>query len=210
MTLLGYLPPRRDQWDEVLTVARRGYKDFCNEVIIKREMLVNEPVEDHPLSQNTGSRWKTFFEDSEIMEQIQRDIVRTHPDIHFFSSGSANDSVEASKANPVHAAMSRALFVFAKLNPGIRYVQGMNEIYAPLFYTFKTCKDKSYEDDAEADAFNCFVMLISEFRDHFCKQVRTSSSSVFLFFPYQLLVSRSNIIRFVCVCVCWDKWFRAA
>ena len=32
--------------------------------------------------------------------------------------------------------------VFAKLNPGIRYVQGMNEILAPLFYVFKNDPDE--------------------------------------------------------------------
>lgn len=34
-------------------------------------------------------------------------------------------------------ALKNILIVFAKLNPGIRYVQGMNEILAPLFYVFK-------------------------------------------------------------------------
>lgn len=30
--------------------------------------------------------------------------------------------------------MSRILFIYAKLNPKILYVQGMNEILAPIFY----------------------------------------------------------------------------
>ena len=30
----------------------------------------------------------------------------------------------------------RILFVYAKLNPGVRYVQGMNEILAPMYYVF--------------------------------------------------------------------------
>lgn len=34
-------------------------------------------------------------------------------------------------------ALKNILIVFAKLNPGIRYVQGMNEILAPLFYVFR-------------------------------------------------------------------------
>jgi len=29
------------------------------------------------------------------------------------------------------------LLIFAKLNAGIRYVQGMNEILAPLFFVFR-------------------------------------------------------------------------
>lgn len=34
------------------------------------------------------------------------------------------------------------LIVFAKLNPGIRYVQGMNEILAPLFYVLRNDPDE--------------------------------------------------------------------
>jgi hypothetical protein len=30
--------------------------------------------------------------------------------------------------------MSRILYIHAKLNPRIQYVQGMNEILAPIFY----------------------------------------------------------------------------
>jgi hypothetical protein len=27
--------------------------------------------------------------------------------------------------------------MYAKLNPGLRYIQGMNELIAPLYYIFK-------------------------------------------------------------------------
>ena len=30
--------------------------------------------------------------------------------------------------------MTRILFIFARLNPKVQYVQGMNEIIAPIFY----------------------------------------------------------------------------
>lgn len=67
--------------------------------------------------------------------------------------------------------MKRALFVYAKLNPGIKYVQGMNEIYAPIYHQFATDTDSVAAQHAEADAFFCFVELISEFRDHFCQHL---------------------------------------
>ena len=38
--------------------------------------------------------------------------------------------------------MARVLFIFAKLNPGLTYVQGMNELLAPLYHLFRT--DKVY------------------------------------------------------------------
>ncbi|CAB1318932.1 unnamed protein product [Coregonus sp. 'balchen'] len=34
--------------------------------------------------------------------------------------------------------VERILFIYAKLNPGIAYVQGMNEVVGPLYYTFAT------------------------------------------------------------------------
>lgn len=99
------------------------------------------------------------------MEQIDRDVMRTHPDIHFFSGDSSS-----AKSNQVdivpflllcffffqvgsvtyillsflvcmafsfQEALRNILIIYAKLNPGVRYVQGMNEILAPLFYIFK-------------------------------------------------------------------------
>ena len=37
--------------------------------------------------------------------------------------------------------VERILFIFAKLNPGQSYVQGMNEICGPIYYTFATDPD---------------------------------------------------------------------
>ena len=39
--------------------------------------------------------------------------------------------------------LARVLFVYAKLNPGIRYVQGMNEILAVLYYCFLSFGEES-------------------------------------------------------------------
>ena len=65
----------------------------------------------------------------------------------------------------------RALFIFAKLNSGVRYVHGMNEVYAPLYFVFKTDRDTSWSDHAEGDAFFCYVELLTDFRDNFCKSL---------------------------------------
>ncbi|WIA33086.1 hypothetical protein OEZ86_006240 [Tetradesmus obliquus] len=127
--------------------------------------------EDHPLSLQSTSKWHTYFKDNEVMEQIDRDVMRTHPDMHFFSGDSAD-------AEQHRREMKRCLFMYAKLNPGLRYIQGMNELLAPLYYLFKTDPDATSGRYAEADAFYCFVELISEFRDHFCQQLDNSSSGI--------------------------------
>ena len=78
------------------------------------------------------------------------------------------------------------------LRPGHSYVQGMNEILAPIYYVF--CQEieaaaadaslKSLGEDSimptaleealkavEADAFFCFTNLMAELRDHFCSKL---------------------------------------
>lgn len=52
-------------------------------------------------------------------------------------------------------ALKRILFIFAKLNPGIRYVQGMNEVLAPLYYVFKTDIDETNAVSAALDWCRC-------------------------------------------------------
>ncbi|XP_042395474.1 TBC1 domain family member 13-like isoform X3 [Zingiber officinale] len=123
--------------------------------------------DEHPLSLGKTSVWNQFFKDAEIIEQIDRDVKRTHPDMQFFNG-------DSSFAVSNQEVMRRILIIFAKLNPGIRYVQGMNEILAPLFYVFKNDPEANNAEYAEADAFFCFVELLSGFRDNFCQKLDNS------------------------------------
>ncbi|KAK8572856.1 hypothetical protein V6N13_048417 [Hibiscus sabdariffa] len=194
--LLGYLPPDRVQWSSELAKKRSEYKQFKEELLMnpteitrKLEKSVVHEIDhsksessgllsrsqvthgEHPLSLGESSIWNQFFQDSEIIEQIDRDVKRTHPDMHFFCGDS-----QLAKSN--QDALKDILVVFAKLNPGIRYVQGMNEILAPLFYVFRNDPDEEMAAAAEADSFFCFVELLSGFRDHFCKQLDNSNVGI--------------------------------
>lgn len=40
--------------------------------------------------------------------------------------------------------VERILFIYAKLNPGQSYVQGMNEIIGPIYYLFATDADSDW------------------------------------------------------------------
>jgi len=120
------------------------------------------------------TKWDAYFADSDLREEIQKDVDRTHTDIAFFATerdASRRDEIGASPARKRlpgthYDAMLRILFVYAKLNPGIRYVQGMNEILAPIYYVF--AKDEYQSLHAEADSFWCFTLLMVEIRDGFC------------------------------------------
>ncbi|CAN4120807.1 unnamed protein product [Withania somnifera] len=190
--LLGYLPTEKALWPTELAKKRSQYKNFKEELLMnpseitrkleKSLTLDNERavIEDkgelprseitqgeHPLSLGKNSIWNQFFQDTEIIEQIDRDVKRTHPDMHFFSG-----DTPFAKSN--QDSLRNILIVFAKLNPGIRYVQGMNEILAPLFYVFRNDPNEENAASAEADTFFCFVELLSGFRDHFCQQLDNS------------------------------------
>uniref|UniRef100_A0A3B3T0P2 TBC1 domain family member 13 n=1 Tax=Paramormyrops kingsleyae TaxID=1676925 RepID=A0A3B3T0P2_9TELE len=74
--------------------------------------------------------------------------------------------------------VERVLFVYAKLNPGIAYVQGMNEVVGPLYYTFATDPNREWKEHAEADTFFCFTNLMSENRDNFIQTLDDSHCGI--------------------------------
>jgi len=189
--LLGYLPTDRGLWPYELEKKRNQYSAYKEEFLLnpseklrrieesklsrKKEINIERTGllprlkvtnEEHPLSSGKSSLWNQYFQESEILEQIDRDVKRTHPDLPFFSAKSNQESLR------------RILIIFSKLNPSIRYVQGMNEVLAPLFYVFKNDPDQSSSASAEADTYFCFVELLSGFRDNYCKHLDNSSVGI--------------------------------
>uniref|UniRef100_A0A0A1WG69 TBC1 domain family member 13 n=1 Tax=Zeugodacus cucurbitae TaxID=28588 RepID=A0A0A1WG69_ZEUCU len=74
--------------------------------------------------------------------------------------------------------VQRILFLYAKLNPGQGYVQGMNEIVGPIYYIMASDPDLEYRKYAEADCFFCFTALMSEIRDFFIKTLDDSEGGI--------------------------------
>jgi TBC1 domain family member 13 len=151
--LLGFLPPNRALWDSAVQERRALYAEFVRDLTVdpSRDSKGDDTL--HPLVQTSESGepeekehvrltderssstigvkktvWEQYFEDSEIQEEVDKDVRRTLPHLHFFNSDPETGSTEH------YEALKRILFVYAKLNPGIRYVQGMNEILGPLYY----------------------------------------------------------------------------
>ncbi|XP_050715300.1 TBC1 domain family member 13-like [Eriocheir sinensis] len=74
--------------------------------------------------------------------------------------------------------VERILFIYAKLNPGQSYVQGMNEIIGPIYYTFANDPNLAFRENAEADCFWCFIALMGEIRDFFIRTLDDSESGI--------------------------------
>lgn len=75
-------------------------------------------------------------------------------------------------------AISRILFVHAKLNPAESYTQGMNEIVATLFFVLATDDAEEWRQHCEADTFFCFTNLMAEIRDVFIQSLDESESGL--------------------------------
>ncbi|XP_073111090.1 uncharacterized protein [Elaeis guineensis] len=183
--LLGYLPAEIDAWEGELASNRLRYAELKEELLVNPSEYLRKEDEtlsasknsrimgvdgqlsrqeifngDHPLSLGNDSIWHQYFKDGEIVEQIDRDLERTHPDIKFFSG-----DISHSKRN--QKAMRNILLLFAKLNPAIGYVQGMNEVLAPLYYVFSTDPNEQNAVNPQFYAFRWITLLLTqEFEFH--------------------------------------------
>ncbi|GJM92137.1 hypothetical protein PR202_ga08571 [Eleusine coracana subsp. coracana] len=171
--LLGYLPNDRSLWEEELAKKRSQYAAFKEEFLsnpVETSQRLDSEAHHMENSKHVANGLLQRSEYSEIMEQIDRDVKRTHPDMHFFCG-------DSSFAKSNQESLKNVLFLFAKLNAGIRYVQGMNEILAPLFFVFRSDPD---DKNAvwKADSFFCFVELLSGFRDNFCQKLDNSAVGI--------------------------------
>ena len=186
--LLGYLPADTAAWERVLASKRGEYAQFVDDFAAPAAAPAHAATEDdHPLSSAPDSAWATHFQattkDAELVAQIARDVERTHPDLAFFAGAG------------VRHALARVLLVFAKTNPALAYVQGMNELLAPIYYVFASADKEevggggkrcggdasatpSPHSPPEADAFWCLVALMADFRDNFCAALDDSSGGV--------------------------------
>lgn len=160
-------------------------------------------VKDHPLNKAKESDWNTLFKDLELWDEIEKDTKRTRSEISFFldktnppsnypilSRYVKKDPRFTSKTEQFHKinqeerpevqhdVMTRILFLYAKLNPGVRYVQGMNEILAPIYYCFSHDQNPFFQKYIESDSFFCFSILMGEIKDGFLRSLDNSISGI--------------------------------
>lgn len=95
--------------------------------------------------------------------------------------------------------LERILFLYAKLNPGQGYVQGMNEIVGPIYYAFACDPDQNWREHAEADTFFCFTNLMAEIRDFFIKSLDEAEFGINAMMEKLVGEVKTN---------CYDVWLR--
>lgn len=109
-----------------------------------------------------------YWDDWLLYESIEKDVTRTHPALHFFAENSSH-----------HEALQRILYLYAMLNPGIKYVQGMNELVGTLYYVLgNQMSFEPWREHVEADTFFCFSLLMIDVRDLFIRNLDEASCGI--------------------------------
>ena len=159
---LEYLPKERARWEATERARREEYGRFLEEFCASTTTTT------------TSGAWIDARRGDELAEQIDRDVARVHPDMHFF-----NDEGEDGEGGRRKDEMRNALYVFAKLNPGVGYVQGMHEMYGCIYYVLANSADAhAAPNAAAADAFYCFTEIFGEFRDVFVMELDATDQGV--------------------------------
>ena len=64
--------------------------------------------------------------------------------------------------------IERIIYIYSKLNKEVGYVQGMNELIAPIYYCFSHDPTVNLEN-VEADTFWCFTFMMKDLKQLFLK-----------------------------------------
>ena len=140
---------------------------------------------EHPLSRDPKSAWCDYYKDFYLWEEVEKDTKRTRSELDLFSQPTTKLltrclSRELTRKDPeVHSdVLSRILYVYGKLNPGVRYVQGMNELLAPFYYCFIKDDNPAFKGYAEPDSFYCFSVLMGEMKENFVKSLDDTDAGI--------------------------------
>lgn len=74
--------------------------------------------------------------------------------------------------------LSRILYIYAKINPKVQYVQGMNEILAPIFYLVNAGKPIGSPVE-EASCFFMFINAITDIIELHIKDLDKSENGIY-------------------------------
>mmetsp|Transcript_2622 Transcript_2622/g.3877 ORF Transcript_2622/g.3877 Transcript_2622/m.3877 type:complete len:680 (-) Transcript_2622:27-2066(-) len=137
-----------------------------------RESTGSASKNDDQSSTDVDKKWYHFFENASLLDEIRKDVVRTHPELYFFLEPKQNLGQRR------YAALERILFVWAGLNKGVRYVQGMNEIVGTIYYVLANDENEQWACEAEADTYYMFNTLMSEMRDIFVPDLDMADTGI--------------------------------
>lgn len=159
--LLGCLPmARHSEWNAISGEKRALYEGYKRDLLLVDNDCGTAP---EVKAEHAGGHVPSS-DCRKLLQEVEQDVDRTRRDLEFFRRPATRSSLVA------------LLFIYARLNPGVRYVQGMNEIAAILFYVMSS--GSSDVECAEADAFWCFSELMAEIKEGFMQVMDDSFEGI--------------------------------
>lgn len=152
--LLGYLPLSRDRQVDSVIKKRAEYASFVQQSFGGARV--------GGVSKSDG--------DGSLLRQVLVDVPRTCPDHALF------------RAEWLQRSLERVLYVYAQRHFATGYVQGINDLAAPLYVVFLSCYglgedskpaqlaaavDAALLPDIEADVYGCLCRLLEGIQDHY-------------------------------------------
>ena len=191
---LGYLTINNEEWEKILEDKRNSYIDYKD--IFKKKLLEEYKLyQDYDKKSKEEKEKLDKKSNKLLLEQICKDVYRTHNQMDFFFKPTDENIILSQKElneimdnrrnctmkdiNDIYKiniketpadVIVRILFIYSTFFPDISYVQGMNEIIAPIYYIFSFDKTYGVEtniDYIEADTFWTFNSLMNQIKDNF-------------------------------------------
>ncbi|CAD8116433.1 unnamed protein product [Paramecium sonneborni] len=197
MTYLNYLPQDQTQQLAFLKKQQHLYNLYLDEFIHKEHLeifniLDNIDSDQNSLSFNEFTTIKTqvvnscmdyhqYIQNEQLFEQIEKDVPRTLPKqsilkeqinakfSQYFFTDQYKRRKLLSNIAPTHSdILIRILYVYGKLNPAIKYMQGMSDLLAPLYLIIKN----------EADTFFCFTKIMAQLKDAYISTLDFTNTGI--------------------------------
>lgn len=190
LVLCGVLPHQPEEWTSFKAEKMAEYADFVDLLKIRDF--------EQKIYPNYSDNVDFNLPDQYLMELIHGDVVRTQHHIVFLPNPDTEIDTEddESRMLPFHNQMrriERILYVFAKMNPTLSYMQGFNEICTVLFFAYSSALNYFNNDMNEVETFVFFtfqqIFAVTQLQELFTTQDRSSLITVGCVFSCLFCVS---------------------
>ena len=161
---LNYLSLKPDEWPDKLNKNRTLYSNYKKKYI--KYLSFEKMNKKNPLDNNE------YYNDNELYNNIKKDILRTKSNMSFVRMKSKNLETNSD-------IMNRILFIYAKIHPEVCYIQGMNDLLAPIYYCFSIDNNPDNKDFVEEDSYFTFENLMDIIKKIFIRGLDNEPGGIY-------------------------------
>ena len=161
---LNYLSLKPNEWSDILQKNRSLYDENKKKYMINLSIDIRK--DKNPLEN------KEYYKDNELYSNIKKDILRTKSNMNFVTKLYKNSETNGQ-------VMNRILFIYAKIHKDVCYVQGMNDLLAPIYYCFSIDNDPDNKNYVEADSYITFEKLMDIIKKIYIRKLDNEPGGIY-------------------------------